>query len=256
MFLFLKLITCSGVNEHTDIEGLLKLLKRYRNAEIGIQVNEKKCNFNSDRMTWIRTLYNVLRARGQKINAALHVNPSWVEDFGQGYLAPELQNLMSMRNVEGDPFFQRIQLNFKIGRDRTPDLYKMFGLMQLYKTRRFILSYNDNNAEFIGKMYKLAKDFGIVFDLLYDDSHGEGIVPKERKAPVFEDIRQGYAGGIGPENVYSVLENIKKNLPDKYMAGVTIDAEGRLKGDRHRIDLNRCASYLEEVAQWSSEQKW
>lgn len=248
--MIIRYVTCSGVNEHTNIKSLLRLLNKYLKAEIGVQVNEIKCSYNSDRMNWIKTLVNELQMQKMVINAALHVNPSWVEEVGQGILPPELQTLMSMRNFRGDPFFQRIQLNFKIGRDRTPDEHKLLNLMQLYKSRRFIFSYNESNAEFIGKMRELCLETGVKFDLLYDDSHGEGIIPKERRAPVFKGVRQGYAGGIGPENVTEVLDEIVRNFPGHYATEITIDAEGRLKGDKHRIDLNRCASYLEAVKLW------
>lgn len=246
----IQYVTCSGVNEHTDVEDLAFLLRGYKRAEIGVQVNEKKCSYRSDRMAWIMNLAATLRIRNQVINAALHVNPSWVEDVGQGILPRELHSLMLMRNVKGDPLFQRIQLNFKIGRDRTPDMYKLFELIRTYASRRFIFSYNEANAEFISKFYKLCQEFGVAFDLLYDDSHGEGIEPKERKAPVFFNVRQGYAGGIGPENVADVLDSINSNLPLNFYGGITLDAEGRLKSDKNRISLSRCSSYLAEVHHW------
>jgi len=247
----IKYITCSGTNETTNIERLCKIMASYPYAEIGVQVSEKKCFFNSPRMVWIRTLANYLSLRGQAIDAALHINPSWVEDVGQGILAPELQHLLSMRNIYGDPFFRRIQLNFKIGRDRTPDEYRLLNLMQMYQSRHFIFSYNEKNAEFIHEMYKLCNEVGIEFDILYDDSHGEGIAPRSRKAPVFPDVCQGYAGGISPENVAEVLEQISLAQKPKYShTGITIDAEGKLKDADGHLDLNLCQAYLHAAHNW------
>lgn len=263
--MYLKYVTCSGVNETTDIRKLLKLLKKYPFAEIGIQVNEKKCDWHSARMDWLKALYNQIRFhkipcstskhgyKFQVINAALHVNPSWVEDFGQGIVAPELQTLLSWVNTEGDSFFQRVQLNFKIGRDRTPDEYKLLSLMQLYKTHRFIFSLNENNRQFISKMYRLCNEVGVVFDILHDNSHGEGIIPVKRPAIIPQLDKkccQGYAGGISANNVEDVLDEIFNN-EDKvsFCTCVSVDAEKRLKVDNH-LDLELCEKYLAAAKRW------
>ena len=242
--------TMSGVNEMTDVDKLLKLLKRYEFAEIGVQVNEKKCNFGSKRYAWIHGLATKANYMHQVVNAALHVNPSWVEEFGQGYLVPELQQLLSLRNCLGNPFFGRIQLNFKVGRDRTPDIYRMFQLMQNYSTRRFILSYNDANAEIIEQIRDLSRDFAVGIDLLFDDSHGEGIAPTKRKPVVYKDWIQGYAGGIGPDNVESVLDEIARLESKRHSyAGITIDAEGKLKKNGC-VSLDCCEKYLHAAECW------
>lgn len=261
-------VTCSGANEHTDIKGLIKLMSMYRFAEVGIQVSAEKCAFDSERMRWIRTLDSELRCKYAKstdkkkkerrykfcINAALHVNSQWAEDFGQGIVDHELLYLLGMRNLEGDPFFQRVQLNIRVGREKAPDEYKLLDLMQMYKSHRFILVYNKDNDAFIRKMYALCSEVGLQFDLLYDESHGEGIEPAERPAPLFIDVNQGYAGGIGPLNVYNVLNEIFSAQCSKpFLGGISIDAEGKLKNDRNRFDLRRCQLYLDYVEEWLSD---
>lgn len=249
-----KLITCSGANETTDIEMLVKILASYRRAEIGVQVSEKKCCFGSQRMVWIQNLVHYLGVNKKFINAALHINPSWVEDVGQGILSHELQHLLTIRNIKGNPFFQRVQLNFKIGRDRIPDVYRLLNLMQLYKSRRFIFSYNEENAAFIKKMYSLCQEVGLRFDILYDESHGEGIVPKQRQPAVFTNIMQGYAGGIGPDNVAEVLDEIALAQKKKQsLLGVAIDAEGKLKNADGHFDIELCQRYLQAAYEWRSE---
>lgn len=243
--------TMSGVNEMTDIRKLLEIMARYRFAEIGVQVNENKCNFGSRRYNWLHGLVVQANYQHQAVNAALHINPSWVEEFGQGYLVPELQQLLSLRNCLGNPFFGRIQLNFKVGRDRTPDIYRMFQLMQNYSTRRFILSYNDANAEIIEQIRDLSRGFAVGIDLLFDDSHGEGIAPAKRKPIVYKDWVQGYAGGIGPHNVETVLDEIARLESKRHSyAGITIDAECKLKCSEGYVDLDRCIEYLQAVEYW------
>ena len=250
----LRLITCSGANETTDIEMLVKMLASYRRAEIGVQVSEKKCYFDSLRMMWIQFLVRHLAMNKMLINASLHINQSWVEDVGQGILSHELQYLLSIRNIKGEPFFQRVQLNFKIGRDSTPDAYRLLNLMQWYKPHRFIFPYNEENAAFIKKMYSLCQEVWLRFDVLYDESHGEGIVPKQRQPAVFTDVMQGYAGGIGPDNVADVLDEVALAQKKKSsLFGVTIDAEGKLKNADGHFDIELCQRYLQAAYEWRSE---
>lgn len=251
----IKYVTCSGVNETTEIAVLAELLAKYSCAEIGVQVSEKKCFARSQRMEWIRNLMFFLREKHQKINAALHINQSWVEDFGQGIVAPELHELLIIRNIKGSPFFGRIQLNFKIGRERTPDEYKLLELMQLYKSRRFILSYNKSNMMFIRRMYRLGLEVGLNFDILFDESYGEGIEPETRQGPVLFNVCHGYAGGIGPDNVAKVLDQIAEmyNVKSAYSDNITIDAEGKLKGKDNHLDIQLCETYLEAVRKWKLE---
>lgn len=242
----IKYVTMSGCNETTDIEELASLLRSSPVAEIGIQVNEKKCAFGSSRKSWIYSLASYLKYKKQVINAALHINPSWVTDFCQGSMPSGLQDLLELRNYYGCPFFHRLQLNFRIGRDSTPDMETLMALIRNFASRRFILSYNESNEEFIREMYKR----GAKFDLLFDSSHGEGIVPKERLASVFNDVLQGYAGGISPENVTEVLDQIavQEALVPNF-AGVAIDAEGKLKTDG-MFDIDRGQAYLRAVQEW------
>ena len=86
-----------------------------------------------------------------------------------------------------------------------------------------ILSASQPNLPFIYKAYYRGMDF----DVLFDDSFGEGIIPDMRKAPLFDDMFQGYAGGLSPENVASELHKIEKVAK----GSIFIDAEGKLKQD-------------------------
>ena len=242
-----KFVKMSGTNETTDIKKLAALLACYPFAEIGVQVNEKKCAESSERMYWIFSLASYLRSQTQVINAALHINPSWVEDFGQGLIVPELKTLLNMQNLYGCPFFHRLQLNFRIGRDRTPDAEKLMTLMKCYGSRRFILSFNESNAAFIRDLYNR----GARFDLLFDSSHGEGIAPAHRPTSVFNNVLQGYAGGLSPENVAEVLDHIAEQeqlVPN--FSGISIDAEGKLKNEQGVLDLERSAAYLKAADRW------
>ena len=180
----------------------------------------------------------MLRKR-KSLPLALHLNQDWVEGFCDGIKIPELQELLSWADHQGNPIFQRVQLNFKIGRNKAPEIGRLESQMKQYPHLRFILSYNDANADLIGKIYQRRQ---VVFDCLFDESFGEGVAPSQRHPPVLADVIQGYAGGLSPENVSSELEKIADIVP--LDAVIFVDAEGKLKGDDGHFDYAKAREYV------------
>lgn len=243
----LKFITCSGTNETTSIPELLQLLKEFPRAEIGIQVSEKKGAFGTPRYQWIKSLWRELWTRHESINAALHVNLQWVENFSHGIIARELDEFLSMNTYDGKPFIQRVQLNFKIGREKMPDSDKLILAINHYRRQRFILSYNESNKDLIHELYVRVSNF----DCLFDESFGTGKIPEKRKSPVYIDILQGYSGGINPDNVIDVLNEIVSTDTKGYCTeGFYIDAQKGLEDEFTHFDLNKCRAYLTKAENW------
>ncbi len=238
----LKFVSCSGANEHTGIDDLLILLSDFSpKAEACIQVSGKKASWGSARYWWLRALFYRAVMTNTVVNFALHLNQDWVEKFCAGQSVGELSEFLNWKNSVGLPFFGRVQLNFRIGREKTPDADILMRVLAQYPDVRFILSYNDSNAEFIRDLYRK----GLRFDCLYDNSHGEGIMSEHYASPAFDDILQGYSGGISPENVVSVLKNISCSVSGN--REIFIDAEGKLKGDNGHFCLRKCRTYLENA---------
>ena len=235
----LKCITCSGTNEFTKIDDLFALYQEFPSVEFGIQVSSKKCSSGSARLAWLNNLKNQVLRKRKALPLALHLNQDWVEGFCDGIKIPELQELLSWTDHQGNPFFQRIQLNFKIGRNKAPEIGRLESQMKKYPHLRFILSYNDANADLIWKIYQRRQ---VVFDCLFDESFGEGVAPSQRHQPVFDDVIQGYAGGLSPENVSSELEKIAELVP--LDAVIFVDAEGKLKGENGHFDYAKAREYV------------
>lgn len=240
----LKFITFSGANEYTKIDDLLHGFDQTvcEVAEVGIQVSGKKASFGTARYWWLQTLFWRHSIWSSCPNFALHLNQDWVEGFCAGKPSKELSEFLNWPLKSGlKPFFGRVQLNFRIGREKTPDLGRLLASMKKYPDVRFILPYNDDNAAFIHKLY----DTGFKFDCLYDNSHGEGIEANHYAPPAFEDVLQGYAGGIGPDNVISVLNKISQVVPAN--KEIFIDAEGKLKGKDGHFSIEKCKAYLQQA---------
>ena len=245
----LRYITCSGTNESTDIKGLINLMKKYQYfAEIGVQVSDKQSPKGGERLEWIHDLVHELKAADRTINAALHVNQGWVEQMCRGIVVPELEELIGLKSVDGQPFFKRIQLNFKLGRDDvSPNCADTLVTLQRHLNRQFILSFNESNERLVRELYLK----GLRFDCLYDSSFGKGILPDFRKKPAFTHIVQGYAGGIDPQNVTSELDKIARAIKNSPSCGVFyIDAEKGLQGNDGHLSLEKCETYLMQARQW------
>ena len=235
----LKCVTCSGTNEFTKIDDLFALYQEFPSVEFGIQVSGKKCSAGSARLVWLNNLKNQVLRKRKSLPLALHLNQDWVEGFCDGIKIPELQELLSWTDRQGNPIFQRVQLNFKIGRNKAPEIGRLESQMKKYPHLRFILSYNDANADLIWKIYQRRQ---VVFDCLFDESFGEGVAPSQRHPPVFDDVIQGYAGGLSPDNVSSELEKIAELVP--LDAVIFVDAEGKLKGEDGHFDYVKAREYV------------
>lgn len=249
----LKFISCSGVNEHTCIEDLVSTFKNIYLPQIvfGVQVSGKKASFGTARYWWLRALYGFLEKKDANLNISLHLNQDWVERFVDGDVPSELDYFLNLRKDFGDPFIKSVQLNFKIGREKTPDIEKLLKTVERYKRQNFILSCSQNNIEFVKSL--LAKS-PRNFWLLYDDSFGEGIKCSNWKAPLFDNVLQGYAGGLSPENILSELDQIGKIVSKNRF--IFVDAEGKLKGDDGHFSIqkaekfvNQCIAYTEKKAE-------
>jgi len=84
--------------------------------------------------------------------------------------------------------------------------------------------------------------------MLVDESKGEGILAKSWPTPPNE-YNIGYAGGIGPENLHSVLKDV-------IVAGngkpIWIDMETRLRSTKNGsdvFDLDKCFKCIEIICE-------
>ena len=237
----LKYITCSGANEHTNIDDLLALVKEYPIMEIGIQVSEKKIMENPARFDWITALHEKVVTLKIAPNIALHVNGDWVQQFANRAIIPELDYFLTLRNGLKDCFIKRLQVNFLIGNNHRINFGRFCQAMTDHSARPIVLPYNKQNSAFVHKLHSKS----IKFDCLYDSSHGEGILPQQLQAPVFKDCLQGYSGGLSADNVAEQLQ--KLSLVVKSKRAIYIDAEGKLKGNDGHLDLQKCKAYIENA---------
>ena len=223
--MFLKTVVCSGINEKNDIDSAIEFLKKYKAAEFGVQCSPRKAGYHTPRFDWLKELLYKLKEQKIENRIALHLNEGFVVSFCDGKVPDEVVELLDIGQTVG-----RMQLNFKIGREvfasgSVPDIKMLEKTMKTVEAHPVILSASQPNLPFIHKAYHR----GMKFDVLFDDSFGEGVAPDMRKPPLFNDVFQGYAGGLSPENVADELAKIGKVAK----GAVFIDAEGKLKQEGH-----------------------
>lgn len=245
----IKYIVCSGPNESTDFLKLLDLCEQYPLAEIAIQVSQKKTNMYSPRYDWIMGFARYCSMMQIRPNIALHVNTSWAEKFCQGTMPDELRDLMDLNMGN---FVQRVQLNIHVGKSIIPEPDIVAEMINRFPKQRFILPYNLHNSLLVHVLYRK----GVVFDCLYDESFGQGIVPEERSIPLYADVLQGYAGGLTHYNVCVELDKIKDAVKRFGKdVDVFIDAHKGLEDDHKNFSLEKCRMYLENAMSWLQEQE-
>lgn len=237
--MFLKTVVCSGINENNDLNDAIEFLKKYKNAEFGVQCSPRKAGYHTPRFDWLKELLHKLNEHKIENKVALHLNEGFVVYFCDGKVPDEVSDLLTIGKTVG-----RLQLNFKIGREvfasgNIPNIKTLEQTIKMVGLHPIILSASQPNMAFIQKAYHR----GMKFDVLFDDSFGEGVAPDMRKPPMFNDLLQGYAGGLSPENITEELAKIAKVAK----GNIFIDAEGKLKQDC-RFSFERAEKFVQNAS--------
>ena len=121
--------------------------------------------------------------------------------------------------------------------------------MKHHPKQEFIFPWNEHTA----KKIEMLKQTGTKFSILFDGSYGAGIEPDSWKKPVYEDVPNGYAGGLGPENVAKNLDKINAILPENYTTW--IDAEGKLRNRETTgsFTLELADKYVKNTLVWYNQ---
>ena len=245
----LRYITCSDPREDTPVCSLLNFTEKYPISELGVQAHPGPMSYKGRRYGWFNQLMFVSANMQKAPNIALHINYEWCDCMCHGVIPIELQKWIDARNEKTkEPVIKRIQLN--IG-DKTNSFNPeaIATLIQKHSDQEFILPYNQHVASQIAEL----KATGARFSLLFDGSYGAGIAPDKWEKPIYEDVPNGYAGGLGPGNVAIQLNKINKILPADYETW--IDAEGRLRDiyDTQSFSLGLAERYMEEAIKWHNQ---
>ena len=242
-------ITCSDMREYNEIDDIINLGKTYPMAEFAIQAHPSKFSGWMPRYVWFETLMHASRVNN--INLAMHVNAEWRTEICRGNIPYEIKRMWDMRRDNGKPVIGRVQVNINGGKDSFRFYAdKVADIIRAYPNIEFIFQYTPRQNARLKKL----DTTGVPFSMLFDASGGCGISPKAWRAPVMENHKMGYSGGLSPENVSGNLGKINLVLPAGY--NTWIDAEGKLKDpDTKQFDTARAELYIQNALRWMARNK-
>jgi hypothetical protein len=184
---------------------------------------------------------------------AAHLCGSRVNDVLDGRAEPFLHELLMIG-------FQRVQINATAvnGVDTSrlaeaaPTLY---ATMQRFPQLEFILQRNEETRPlWSGVEAILVENDNPITNLamLVDESKGTGVLSSQWPAPASSLYKTGYAGGLGPHNISSVLPDICRTVQQAPSDRQTfwIDMESSLrsvKEGKDVFDLDKCFAVINKV---------
>lgn len=237
---------CSDFPSNSNVYGL--------NIEYGILVHSTKTLVGGKfRYPTFENIDNLLVEKEKKkfdADFALHVCGSWAFSLIDGKIeyTKELINIITNENIK------RIQFNFSknllLKETQLIDSICRCLDIGLFKNKRIIIPIKkeidlevvDNIGEKIGKK----------IDILFDQSGGNGISPEKWNGVPQEKLERfgkiGYAGGLGPENIFPELTKISQNHFD------TIDMETKIRTESDYImDYKKCQKCVSEFIRWEKQ---
>ena len=239
----------TGVDSRTDINDLVALSSLFPFVEWGLLYSPKRAG-NPGRYMSFDDIMNVMGVLGlmpNRINISIHFCGKSVINLINGHSNEnELALLSRVRKMNG-----RIQLNFNASKDEDFSIDALNSFIESNKDIEIITQKHQGNALIENSVSKLKNHA-----VLFDSSGGLGIANRNWNEEV-KNIKHGFAGGIGSENIReSLLElsGMGKNHANPF---IWIDMEGQLRvKDKNDVDwfsTLKAEACLIQVKQWLSE---
>jgi len=184
---------------------------------------------------------------------AAHLCGSRVNDVLEGRAEAFLTELV-------DIGFQRVQINATAvnGVDTSrlaESVPSLYATMQHFSQLEFILQKNEETRPLWSGVEELllSEDKPITnVAMLVDESKGTGVLSSQWPVPESSLYKTGYAGGLGPSNVATVLPEICKAVEQGPLDRRTfwIDMESSLrslKDGKDVFDLDKCFAVIDQV---------
>lgn len=217
----LNRVTLTGVDNRTCVTDLIELNQKYPFVEFGVLIS--KNNSNKNTVNRYPNLTILKRLKNQGLNLSCHICGSIARDIVQR------NDWRGVKNLLGKDFdiFQRFQLNVS-------NVHIFVDNISFPKDKQFIIQINDNTSLY--DCYKDNSDVNVVGFL--DKSGGKGIVSE---GWIIADRYFGFAGGIGPDNVISVVEDLL--ILNDY--DFWIDMESSIRTNDW-LDISKCQDVLDK----------
>lgn len=238
----IETVTITGADDYTSIDEMIYLSKHYPFVEWGILVMDDCTRPRFPSKQWIAEL-------PEKLKLSVHLCGQYVHDILEGNLKGE--NIFWNEKGQIDNKFKRVQINTH-GILHNYDAQAAAMLIDSYPAKHFIFQYDEVNKQALLDIYsKVKRKFAI--EALFDLSHGAGVLPSKWPNP-FLNIKFGYAGGLGPDNlsdqIPKIIEASKGSEGD-----IWIDMETHVRTDE-KLDLQKVVKCLETAKPFTHYKNW
>jgi hypothetical protein len=225
-------VTFSGVDETADIERLKEIRSLYFTVEWGLWLaaerQGREVGFPDP--SWMRKLT-------PELNLSAYLWGKHATDFLNGDDSELMANY-------GDlwPLFRRVQID-AAGGTETVDLPRLVQLIQRHKDKQMILRVRDRNLEIADA---LASQ-GVPCSTLFDQSDVEEAAQKKWPKGIKRFNGCGYAGLLGPDNIYKQLSPILNAAQSAERWWVEVDSGLRTRENgRDVFSLASCKRTIRE----------
>jgi hypothetical protein len=233
-------VTLTGADDSVDPRELVRLSSRFPFAEWGILFSASRQG-NEPRypsFDWVeRRLLAATEGRDplSTFHLAAHICGSLARDIFEG----RNRTIFYSRRVF--EMFARVQLNGFADASMSPD-FNPFPALDTNPGIEFILQVNDAvSITAASRLARVRKNVAA----LWDQSGGLGRPSSAPPWSLFQGLRLGHAGGIGPHNVTDVLGMHAARPGD---GAFWVDMESSLRGPDGGFDLRACEAVLEAAA--------
>lgn len=227
-------VTITGADDSVHVSSLRNLSDRFPFVEWGILVSYSQAGgprFPSGQ--WLKELH---RERGD-IKLSMHLCGRWLRELLGGIPVPRII----------PPIFKRIQLNFHGEEQVVGDGF--VDALSLAAVEEAIFQIDGAMGATIMDYARTGRSASrppISCVPLFDLSHGAGVLPKAWPRPIDDRFYQGYAGGLGPDNLEEQIKAIGAAAGE---ARFWIDMETKVRSHQDRtFDLakvERCLAIAE-----------
>jgi hypothetical protein len=225
-------VTFAGLDGTADLERLKEIRSLYFTVEWGIRLAVERQGGDADLpdIGWIRRL-------APELNLSAQLQGKCASNFLQG----DDVELMA-RYSECWPQFRRIQIDSPSAMAEV-DLPGLTRLMEKNLEKQLVFRVRDQNLEVADAL--VTK--GISCSTLFDQSEVQELAQKRWPKGIKRFVGCGYAGGLGPDNIYKQLSPILNAAQSAERWWVEIDSSLRTMEDgREVFNLSSCKRTVRE----------
>jgi hypothetical protein len=262
-------VTLTGADESVTAQDLFRISEKFPWVEWGILFSEKlKGKARYPDAPWIKDLLTSFEGvsgqtpGGQRLRFAAHICGSTMRAFRTGITFDRYDNgrwLLPFGISEGEfnRLFGRAQVNFNAKREGITEKDAMEMMAGWYETMdgSLITQHNEANAHIWAACQKEDQTYGSSIrshHILHDASGGRGKMPSTWDRPI-SGLLNGYAGGMGPENVIETLNSLEDIAGPGY---IWIDMEGKLRNSADAFDLHAIEGMLSDIEEVGHSRGW